>query len=79
MQPDAVQGQNKRFECRLILLGALSLFPVHNKGVWQWSNVDIEFRILQFFLYFASFGLECEIVWSGNHAFHGEKAPAGRG
>lgn len=25
MEPDAVQGQNKRFECRLILLGALSL------------------------------------------------------
>jgi len=25
MQPDAVQGQNKRFECRLILLGALNL------------------------------------------------------
>ena len=25
MQPDTVQGQNKRFECRLILLGALTL------------------------------------------------------
>jgi len=35
MEPDAVQIENKPFECRFILLGALGQIGVSNAQVWE--------------------------------------------